>query len=356
MREVNRRHVIVALLAGIIVYLVFLLVINVNFGDVYRLIIGIDQRFLLIALFFDTNFIIFYGLAWYVLVKIVLREIKVKDALLAVIMGWLGDMIIPAAFVTGEVIRIIYLNKKYRFEYSKSLATVLVHRLLSAVAFVFFITFGAVFLTIERMAISRDVFREMVITAGLSGGFAAFLFFIFFKEEALDFVLSRSSKPLKGLLKRLKAEKYATSIDEGIVKFKKSLREIKRCKFLVLVGFGLLLVQWTAGILVPYCVFRALRSPVSFWVLSLAYPIYGVIDNIPVGIPVNAGILDTAMVSTFMLLGVSRDVAVAGTLITRTITVVYEAVLTGTISLSFGIREVWREYKESGLTAVVEAS
>ena len=348
MPEVNRRHVAIALSAGIVVYLVFLLVINVNFADVYRLIVNMDQRFLLMALFFDTNFIIFYGLAWYVLVKIVLKEIKVKDALLAVIMGWLGDMIVPAAFVTGEVIRLLYLNKKYRFEYSKGLATVIVHRLLSAVAFVFFITFGAVLLTIERMAVSRDVFREMTLTAVLAGSFAAFLFFIFFNEKALNTVLSKASGLAKKLLGRFKrTEKYITRIDGEVSKFKTSIFEIKRSKVLVLLGFVLLLVQWTAGILVPYCVFRALKSPVSFWVLALAYPLYGVVDNIPVGIPVNAGVLDTAMVTTFILLGVSRDVAVAATLITRTITVVYEAILTGAISLSFGIKEIWKEYKET---------
>ncbi|RLE81401.1 MAG: hypothetical protein DRJ36_01350, partial [Thermoprotei archaeon] len=139
---------------------------------------------------------------------------------------------------------------------------------------------------------------------------------------------------------------YSGDVLSGVESFKNSILLVKANINLILLSFFLLMVQWACGIMVPYNVFHSLNCNVGFWLLSLAYPLYGVIDNIPLGIPVNAGLLDTAMITTFILLGIEKNTAVAATLVTRFITVVFEAILTSSISLTFGIRSILVELKK----------
>ncbi|RLE58591.1 MAG: hypothetical protein DRN53_08110 [Thermoprotei archaeon] len=335
----KKKTTILLLLLGLVIYMLFLLVIQVDVIEVFRIIHRVDSKALILALVFDTLFIIFYALAWFSLVRIVSNNIRIKDALLAVIMGWLGDMIVPAAFMTGEVIRLYYVNKKCNIEYGRLVPTVILHRLLSAMAFVFYIVLGAVLIA-RYGAIPTDVYGQTLAVAVICGIFALIGFIVLFNERIMSFLLDRTSNTIKKFLAKFKLEHYIASVEGGLNSFKYTIHLLYKKRLPITLGFILLLIQWMFGILIPYMVFKALYYPISFWILSLAYPLYGVIDNIPLGIPVNAGLLDTAMITTFVLLGIDKEASVSATMLTRAITVAYEALLTGTISLAFGIRSL----------------
>jgi len=337
--ERKKKSTISLLLLGIIVYVIFLLVIRVDIHEVFGIVQQADSKALILAIVFDTLFIIFYALAWFSLVRIVSNNIKIKDALLAVILGWFGDMIVPAAFMTGEVIRLYYINKKCNIDYGRLVPTVIIHRLLSAVAFVFYIVLGAVLIA-RYGTIPSDIYGQTLAVVIICTCFALVGFIVLFNKKVLSFLLNRTSKAIKSFLIKFKLEHYISSVENELNSFKHSIELLYRKRLSVALGFILLLTQWMFGVLIPYMVFIALAHPVSFWLISLAYPLYGVIDNIPLGIPVNAGLLDTAMITTFVILGIDKEVSVSVTMLTRAITVAYEALLTGTVSLLFGVRSL----------------
>jgi len=294
------------------------------------------KEYFLIAIIFDVGFMVFYALAWYCLVRIISGEVKLSDAVLVMLISWFGDMLIPAAFITGEAIRLAFLKRRYGIDLSKAAATVVVHRLLSTIAFVLFIFLGAAYLIINGYRIIADVLLHAIFFALLAASLAVLCTLVIFKIEVFEKLSVRLFDRVIKLLKRKHLEKYRQHIEESLESFKLSMDMIKRKRLNVVLSFVNLIIQWICGIMIPYTFFRSVKYPVSFWLLAMAYPMYGVIDNIPFGVPANAGFLDAAMVSTFVLLGIDKETAAVVTGLTRVIIVIFEAILTGAITVLFG--------------------
>jgi len=317
---------------GLLFLLLYLILLGVDVNELLRRLSAADKRMLILAIITDTFYILFYAFAWFFIVKAVFKEVRLLDAVLIVLVGWFADMLVPAAFVTGELVRLYLLKRIYGVNYSRTAATIVVHRLLSALAFALFVGIGLVFLA-ETPLSSSEEFKHFSFIAVLAGitVVAGVLFIVKIESIArgLGYFISKAgrSKYLSRFLKRIKME-------ESLESFIASIALLKKHRVEVLLGFALLILQWGLGVSVPYVVFDALGYHMSYWKLAVAFPIYGLADNVPVGIPVNAGVLDAAMISMFILLGAPRDIAVGATFLTRAITVIYEAILTGLVTVA----------------------
>ncbi len=333
-------HFTLMLALGLFFYLAFIFfVVRADLGKVMKLFSSIQPYYLIQALLFDTGFIFFYGVAWFFIVRTITKKVPLMQSIIVVIISWFGDMLIPAAFITGEAIRLLFLKIRYNIDVSKTAATILVHRLLSTVAFVLFIILGSIYLVLHGVEISRNVYIQIGFFTALAVALVAFCVLILFRLDLLECIFEAILRKITPHLeKREWLKKYKGHIEQGLKSFEYSVDMIKRKNLNVACSFIALVTQWICGIMVPYTFFHAINTPVSFWALSMAYPMYGVIDNIPFGIPVNAGVFEAAMISTFILLGINREAAVTVTMLTRFVTVVYEALLTGTITVLLGPR------------------
>ncbi|OYT62591.1 MAG: hypothetical protein B6U69_01370 [Thermofilum sp. ex4484_15] len=341
--KLNRKLVLALLSVGILSFMAFMIIVGVDINKVIKLLGTLDLRYVSLALLFDVTFILLYATSWYFLVKVILVNLKLRDSLIAVTMGWLGDMMVPAAFTTGEAIRLYYLKKVYDLDYSKSLATVVVQRLLGSLAFASYLLMGLMYVWLKGLTVAKPLYKEAFLFAFASLSLVALGFLTIIRIGTFNRLVDFLCDKLLNILSKTKFKKYAASLTEGALSLKKSMAIIRERRSYMAIAFALLLLHWSAGIMIPYCYFKALGHPVSFWLLSLAYPIYGAVDNIPLGIPVNAGLLDIAMSATFMLLGISKEIAVTATLLTRLTTVVFETITTGSVSLLFGLRKILRE-------------
>mgnify|MGYP003876798657 CR=1 FL=1 len=320
------------LMLGLLFLILYLILLGVDTNELLRRISTADKRMIIVAIIMDTFYILFYAFAWFFIVRAVFKGVKLRDAVLIVLVGWFADMLVPAAFVTGELVRLYLLKRIYRVNYSKTAATIVVHRLLSALAFALFVGIGLMFLA-ETPLSSSEEFKHFSFIAVLAGitVVVGVLFIIQIENiaEGLGYFISKVGKSeyMRRILKKIK-------IEESLESFITSIALLKRHRVEVLLGFALLILQWGLGVSVPYVVFEALGYHMSYWKLAVAFPIYGLADNVPVGIPVNAGVLDAAMISMFILLGAPRDIAVGATFLTRAITVIYEAILTGLVTVT----------------------
>jgi len=313
-------------------------IIRVDIKRALSILASSRKEYFLIAIMFDIGFMVFYALAWYCLVRIILSNVKVSEAILVMMISWFGDMLIPAAFITGEAIRLAFLKRRYGVDLSKAAATVVVHRLLSTIAFVLFIFLGASYLIINGYKIIADVLLHAVFFALLAASLATLCTLVIFRIEVFEKISIKMFDKAVKLLKRKHLERYRRHIEESLESFKLSLDMIKKKRLNVVVSFVNLIIQWICGIMIPYVFFRSVGYSISFWLLAMAYPMYGVIDNIPFGVPANAGFLDAAMISTFVLLGVDKEIAAVVTGLTRIIIVIFEFILTGSITVLFGPR------------------
>jgi len=317
---------------GILIFVAYVVLIGVNPSELLKVTMRATPLYYFLAILVDINFIFFYGIAWFFLVRCICDDIKLKDALVIVIIGWFGDMLIPAAFMTGEALRLYLLKKLYNIEYTKGLATVVMHRVLSAIAFAMFVTLGLTFLVEGGKIISNDVIKRGLFAISLAIIVILVGLVLVFKIDLIEEWSLKGFMYLARSFKRFRLEMYQEKVLSLIKSYKESVNLLKERSSNILVGFVFLITQWSLGVAIPYIFFMAVGFRMSYWALATAYPIYGLADNIPVGIPVNAGVLDVAMTSMFILLGAPKEVAVTVTLLTRSIIVTFEAVFTGIIT------------------------
>ena len=314
------------------IFTVYILVLGISPVKLVTLLRSISPMFYLLALILDTGYIILFSLSWFFLVR-TLYPVKLSDIIKIVMIGWFGDMLIPAAFITGEATRIYLLKKTYNVDYSKAVALSIMHRLLSTVAFIAYVSAGTLLLMYWgsplRARLAEHAFFALALAlVGLVIGSL-----LVFKE---DMVRKGSMKVFNYLVKsfeKLKLEKYKRSILEAMKAYEEAIGLIRERYYGVILCFMFMLIQWGLGVTIPYVFFRAVNYTMSYWALAVAYPIYGLADNIPLGVPVNAGVLDAAMISLFLIMGAPKEAALTVTLLTRSITVMYEGVLTGVITM-----------------------
>jgi len=125
----------------------------------------------------------------------------------------------------------------------------------------------------------------------------------------------------------------------GVLGFETSMKIIRARGRNIPFSFLFLILQWFFQVLIPYSFLIAISSTLQqptnywtfFWLISVAFPIFGLVNLIPIGIPGMVGILDGAMAGTFILLGISPEAAIATTLLTRIVIVVFELTVCGAV-------------------------
>ena len=272
---------LILLLLGIIFFMIYLHALNIDLRHILSKICEINPLYIPLILLVDILFILTYSVAWFILVKIICPQITIKDSVLIVVVGWFGDMLIPAAFITGEALRLILLKKHYSLDMSKAAATVVIHRLLNAMAFLFYITTGLIMLSISHESMSSRILYQSLVIMILSLIGLLIALSLLKRIYILREFIRKMSRILSIFLrkKNLKIEK---KIDDFFNSFEYSLRIMKKYKVAILGSFLILLLQWSLGVAIPYLFFLAVNyKDISFWTLSVAYPIYSLMDNIP---------------------------------------------------------------------------
>lgn len=317
--------IILLLLVSIVFYLFFIFyILKIETEKAFSLIKSLNITFLILALVSDILFILFYAFSFFFLVRI-FRKIGFSEIFKASIFAWFVNMILPLGLFSGDVARIIYLKKKTKMKYSELIFLTTIHRILSFYMFIAYFLPSFVYFTIKFQKI---YYNELIFALLLV--FLSFIpFLIFFKERILIKILR--------ILQRRGYKK--------IEKIEKMVKNIRKNKKLIIFSFIILLIHWYFGMLIPFLIFLSANCSINFFLLVFSYCVYGLLDNIPLIIPSNIGVLDAGMITSFMLIGVEKNLATVVTLITRFITVTFELILTGFLSYFFGIKEMWKYIK-----------
>jgi hypothetical protein len=109
-------------------------------------------------------------------------------------------------------------------------------------------------------------------------------------------------------------------------------------------AFVLLVTQVYVQVFIPYTFLTVILLNqhqtvdywTNFWLVAVAFPIFGIVNIMPIGIPGMLGILDTAMAGTFIVLGFAPELALLTTLLTRGVILVFELILTGSVAIFSG--------------------
>jgi len=302
-----------------------------NIGALLGMFSEANLTLCLLAFLESVFFMLLYAVGWYVVLKGLNTPVRFNQCLAVSLVSIFGDILIPTGSLTGEAFRLFLARSKMGIETGKATLSIIVHRLLNAVAFIVLLAFAV--LTYAQLTMgSTPLQAGYAVMIGGSIIICVLGFYVSFNVKRVSPLIFRLTR----LIDRLKGGNTLTNAALKLVdSFDQGARIIFRKRRMLFLALIVLFFQWFTGILIPFTVFYAIGYQVEFYVVAAAYPLYGLITLIPVGIPAMMGVLEFAMTSTFMAFGIPQAPASLATILTRIVTVWFTVIVTGIFTVYY---------------------
>ena len=331
---------------GLFVFVVFLFAFGVNPLQVAETVKTANPFYYSLAFAALLLSVAFYSITW----NRLLNLLSVKTSLLKAFQFiWIGDFVnqmIPAESVSGDITRIYLMSKESGENAGKVVASVMGHRILSSVITLGGFIISAVYFVLVYSP-SLLVLEVIVLVTAVSIFSLSLLIYLSIRKQSTEKIVNW----VVGLLVRLSrgrwqfdslkrsAEKMLNAFHEGIQTL------IERPKKLVsplLFSF----VAWLFDLLIAVLVFVSIGSlgvTISFPAIVIVYSIIIGIQNIPIGIPGEVGLVEIVMTTLYTLLGsgdpiVMSAIATGATLLIRILTLWTRIIIGGIAFQWLGIK------------------
>ena len=321
---------------GFIIFFSYILAINPF--KVFTEIRKVDYALYALAVFVDLLGVIFFGLAWHILLRGIGVEIKVKESVGATLFSLFTVALIPIP-MGSELIRIAYAKEKKNSNSGKALTTVLVHRIMYNLAFMLMITF-AIFMVKVAYGYSLPVESRIILSLmGFAGG-CIVAFMVALNAKLLRKLYKKYQNRIENYIKRY-ILKYASNLDinnfENVFdEIEETMTKLGKNKFRVALAFVMISFHWSTGALTTYIVAKALDYPLSFWLLVAIYAVIEFIQELNIVIPGSIGIIEPSLTMVLMAVGVPLHISAAITILTRLATYWIEKLFCGLVSIYYG--------------------
>jgi len=242
-------------------------------------------------------------------------NLSFREALGSSMMAWLVDILLPSAFVEGDIARFFFLKTKS--DWASSMSYTLFFRLLISSTLVFFILFASL-LALKTLAFYSSLALVYVAVIVLGAALSLAMGVVVFKPSMLK-------NPLLKLLRRAapsrRLDKLERDLEEFLVKVESVAAEFRENAAWLLVAVAALMLQWVSGIMTPYFSLKAAGVEVDVLSIAPGYTILTVFSLASIGVPFMLGSVDTALVTLYLILGAPKERALLATLIGRSITI-----------------------------------
>ncbi len=311
------RSRLLQILQIIIVVAIFAYVIHdINIEETYRAFLKVDFTDLVYIGIFELLYSLSNGIAFWILCR---KEfnLSLAEGIGASMFAWLVDILIPLAFIEGDLARMLFLKTKK--DWSSALGYTLVFRFLVNSTFAVFIVITTL-ASLNFIYLYKQYMLFYIIVIVLLFLTILLLAFIIFDTE-------RVKRLIVYVLRRF-ASKHPLidKIEEDIVGFldsmKKSLERVGQKSPTLWLATLMLFVQWISGIMTPYFSLRAVDVVINPIFIAPGYSILTVFSLASIGLPFMVGSVDAALITLYLLLGVPKEKALVATIIGRSITIV----------------------------------
>lgn len=312
---------ILLLALGIIAFVVYLYVFNVDIPTIIVIAGSADLRLYLLALVFVIFDTLFFSLAWHTLLNFLSVKISVLRSFLYVWYGMFIDIIIPAESISAEISKLYLVTREQNGTSGKVVASLVIQRLIGMGLNIIGLLVGASLL-IMQMQISGFVLNLTLFLAATSIAFLILLILFCTKEawtlQIINKIINFVEYISRGLWKPTKIQE---EIFKAIKIFHESMRAFRHSPKLIFTSLFFSVVSWLLSISVIYVVFASIGFVVDWGVIITTHSIISAIHGIPLGIPFEAGLPEITMTALYGVLGVPLNISATATILTRILTV-----------------------------------
>jgi uncharacterized protein (TIRG00374 family) len=301
---------------------------------------SIDAIDLVPIILFEVTYYVAHAAAFWLLCR---RRFGLSfwEALGGSMLAWLVDILLPGAFVEGDVTRAVFLRTKG--DWPRSVSYTIFYRFLINVTMVIFIVFTSMLVLNLLKFYQQYLALYMGVVAATLMASALLVLFLVEPQIVKSVAI--------GLAKRLKVkamDKFERDLDVFLEYVAETSRDFKLGNAYLWGSITFLMIQWISGIMTPYFSLRAVGVEVNPLLIAPGYTILTVYSLASVGVPFMVGSIDAALVTLYILLGVPKEKALAATLVGRSITILVSTSLIYPIGIHFA-REIFNSKNLSSI-------
>jgi uncharacterized protein (TIRG00374 family) len=346
--KLTRKTVLLPLI-GIVAFFLYMLLFNVDIFKIVATAQTANPIFYSAAILIGFAEVFFYAVTWQALLSALEVKISVIRSSLYTWYGIFMDILIPAEGISGDVFRVYLVNREQNGTSGKTVASVVMQRILGMAINVVILLLGIAFLDatkINPIIFTLIVFLTVVITLIL-----CILLAISWKENWATKIINALIRIGEFISRGRWKQKFDSFREEAIRTtriFHGSMKEFgRKPKTLILPTF-LQFLNWFSSFAVPYLVFLSLGYSVSWTVIFITFSIVGAVKSIPIGIPFEVGTPEITMMSMFQAMNVPDGISATATILVRLITLWLR------VGVGFAAQQ-WVELKQVSTTSREDA-
>jgi uncharacterized protein (TIRG00374 family) len=345
-KKLSLKRTVPFLLVGIMIFVAYLYFF-VGIPEILTIIqsVNLIYYFLAVAVLFLN--MLTNSLTWQYLLRPLSIKVPFRKTFLYTWTGVFVDLLVPAESISGDATKAYMMTKRSGENAGKVVASVVGHRILSMIIPLGSLMFSFVLLYVREITVPVVV---LGLTLFIIVGTVISLFFIFlfslkkklaqrFIGSLLRFLGFVTGGRLNINSIRANAIKALSAFHDSIDTFRKNPKSLVPPILFSLIG-------WFLSILLSYLVFVSLSQQVDFLIIMVVQSISVTIQSIPLGIPAEVGVVDTAMTWLYGLLAVEFTVGAAATVLIQILRV-WLRIAIGFIAVQFiGIKTLAEDLRQ----------
>jgi len=258
------------------------------------------------------------ALTWQYLLRPLAVRVPFRKTFLFTWIGFFVDLLVPAESISEDATKAYLMIKQSNENGGKVLASVVSHRIMLMITAAVSLTVSFVWLYVLQIEVPILVSGLILL---IIVGTAVSLFFIFLfslkeklAQRLIDILLRFVAFVTRG---RLNIDRLREAAIKALTAFHDSIDILHRNPRSLVVPIFFSVTGWFLSILMSYFVFVSLGQHVDFAIIVVVHSVSTNIQSVPLGIPGEVGVVDTAMTWLYTLLAVESAVAAAATVLIR---------------------------------------
>ncbi len=309
-----KRHVVLLLQVFLILALALYIAQGFEVEEFLQAFYHISPHLLLYLVIFEVAYYLTHALAFWALAYGRFR-VPIKDAIGGTMVAWLIDLLLPSAFIEGDIVRIVFL-KQYG-EWAEAISYGLFFRFLLNITLAVFILAASLLAVNIYMGFLNylTVYVSAIVLALLSS--AVIALFIFDTKR-----VKRLSARLVSRLPVSDKQTLIRDLDRFLDYVSETSRDFSPYNPNLWLSVLALMGQWISGVLTPYFSLKCVGVDVNPLLIAPGYTILSTLSLASIGVPFMIGSVDAALITLYLVLGVPKERAVVATLIGRSVTII----------------------------------
>ncbi|QOJ78416.1 flippase-like domain-containing protein [Infirmifilum lucidum] len=344
LRSWMRRHALLLLQIFLILALAIYIARGFDVEEFLQAFSQIDPHLLLYLVLFEIAYYLTHALAYWALAYRRFR-VPVKDAIGGTMVAWLVDLLLPSAFIEGDIVRIVFL-KQYG-EWAEAISYGLFFRFLLNITLSVFILAASLLALNVYIGFSNylAVYISAVVLALLSS--AVIALFIFDTKR-----VKRLSARLVSRLPVGNKQTLIRDLGRFLDYVSETSRDFSPYNLYLWLSVLALMGQWISGVLTPYFSLKCVGIDVNPLLIAPGYTILSTLSLVSIGVPFMIGSVDAALITLYLVLGVPKERAVVAALIGRSVTIIVTLTLIYPIGMYYS-RKIFSKKNLEGIKETI---